>query len=742
MKKQLLSLALVLSFSVVAISQQKLHGFQEKEKPSKQLYQTKHSAKKEFSFFSQNQENTCIQQSSKQGKSSIEPNFSIEGTWGTLYNVETGKDQHFKQTYVKINENYMDKFLSTTITFMDDDFNDLNPIEIEMPENTNDLRLEGERNSSYFFMYIQYFEGGMGPDYRVSEILVIADDGTIVQRFKHRNGILFFDNDLVVLDFDDDKEFYTLYFHNSVSFAEEHQIAVPQELTMPLGGSVLTINEFEGEEYLILSYYENEFLDEYMIMNPDNRLCLDIYNTQYELEKEVRMNLIYPEQNGIYPEPAFGIFRPDYNITRNLFNDDDKWEFVLPYYTDTWMYGQWYSFYVINEDGEILKSFDDYRIIDYFERYDIEGFDNQLTFIARNDAGGEELIFFNIDSWSIDFSFPAMYNDDLLSAYAERIKIGDNFEYIIGLGYLEQVEDIYYGVIKRYDRSGEETAKILLPLGELETDEGLGFQPSFSKTTLNPYVFDTDEEIDYIYAKFSSINGTSVNIAKDNATEPYFILSRDAQNRAPMTYGFLYDEQTNAPFKMYHILSHYSSGSNTLFYDLPLISHNIDAVTIQVTTNNPNENAEGAVVKIENAGMFKLYETEVNNSGEAIFENVEAGSYTMLITKSAYHDLNTEITVSEDEIEFGPYQLMYIPDVSIKKNTVSMLNVYPNPTTNKVVIENAENISSVRVFDITGKLLKEGVNIDSFRVEIDFSILGNGVYIVNVDGEIVKVVKR
>ena len=69
--------------------------------------------------------------------------------------------------------------------------------------------------------------------------------------------------------------------------------------------------------------------------------------------------------------------------------------------------------------------------------------------------------------------------------------------------------------------------------------------------------------------------------------------------------------------------------------------------------------------------------------------------------------------------------------------------VYPNPTTGELKIQNEGlEISTVLIFDMTGRLIQEIKNINNTEVNIDMSTYSEGVYFLNVDGQNIKVVKQ
>ena len=59
-----------------------------------------------------------------------------------------------------------------------------------------------------------------------------------------------------------------------------------------------------------------------------------------------------------------------------------------------------------------------------------------------------------------------------------------------------------------------------------------------------------------------------------------------------------------------------------------------------------------------------------------------------------------------------------------------------------ITIYGIDNMSSIRIYDITGKIFKPEINsIDSKVFEINLSELPSGIYIINADGNSIKIRK-
>src|SRR5690606_2774187 len=65
---------------------------------------------------------------------------------------------------------------------------------------------------------------------------------------------------------------------------------------------------------------------------------------------------------------------------------------------------------------------------------------------------------------------------------------------------------------------------------------------------------------------------------------------------------------------------------------------------------------------------------------------------------------------------------IYHPDTKSNK-----FRIYPNPTPGQFNIISPEHISNIRIFDLTGRLIKQ-----SYDTEIDISNQSSGLYIVEI----------
>ena len=125
-----------------------------------------------------------------------------------------------------------------------------------------------------------------------------------------------------------------------------------------------------------------------------------------------------------------------------------------------------------------------------------------------------------------------------------------------------------------------------------------------------------------------------------------------------------------------------------------------------------------------------------NESQEPLFEDEENGNYklsnesTLIDAGTAYFEFNGQIIIDLDEDEYygaapdiGAYENYNF--VGINNNTVTNLDVYPNPMKNSVLLITDKEIEKIQLFDINGILVKE--NRDSKYLHVQ-DLVG-GVYI-------------
>lgn len=78
-------------------------------------------------------------------------------------------------------------------------------------------------------------------------------------------------------------------------------------------------------------------------------------------------------------------------------------------------------------------------------------------------------------------------------------------------------------------------------------------------------------------------------------------------------------------------------------------------------------------------------------------------------------------------IAFDDVKITKQPGLNVTDSQKNQIKIYPNPTSDFIKIENVKNLNIIRIFDLTGKLVKESIS-----PEIDVKSLLKGQYILNI----------
>ena len=156
--------------------------------------------------------------------------------------------------------------------------------------------------------------------------------------------------------------------------------------------------------------------------------------------------------------------------------------------------------------------------------------------------------------------------------------------------------------------------------------------------------------------------------------------------------------------------------------------------TLRIAISNGTE-----IVEIDKQGYnFSLFGVWV-----PVFKKVSdyllPTSTMQIFIQTSDYDLTNNITNAA-------FDSFYITDGSPLNskdynNETQIVNIYPNPFINKIIIEGVNQKSSIYLFSIEGKKLKFEIDFNTKSAVINSSNLSSGVYLLHVDGEVFTVVK-
>lgn len=190
------------------------------------------------------------------------------------------------------------------------------------------------------------------------------------------------------------------------------------------------------------------------------------------------------------------------------------------------------------------------------------------------------------------------------------------------------------------------------------------------------------------------------------------------------------------------------------------------SVTVTLTVSDPSGNTDTctAIVTIEdNLGpTFDCYNDEtvlfdagqtyytlpdyVTNGSVTATDNCSTG-LTILQSPSSgtqlaegTHEISFESTDDEGNTSTCSFEITVVPELGIEDTPFSKgIVIYPNPSSEKInIVSKNQNITSISVVDITGKVLVNLKNIDLEQTSIDISSFSKGIYFINLNEKATK----
>ena len=181
-------------------------------------------------------------------------------------------------------------------------------------------------------------------------------------------------------------------------------------------------------------------------------------------------------------------------------------------------------------------------------------------------------------------------------------------------------------------------------------------------------------------------------------------------------------------------------------------SHN---VTFELRDNNSQVIEDKAIFLQTGLNTLQLdfdmpimndLELGVSGTGSDLFRNNSGASYPYLLGNLAsitgnsspyagdtnYHYFFYNLNIQESCLSnFSATNAVFVTPSQINNFETSIVDVYPNPSADKVFIVSKNNISSLKIFDLSGKLCYVD-NTISDQHEVDISEFSKGIYTINV----------
>ncbi len=441
--------------------------------------------------------------------------IEVDG-WGIITNLDTDGDVFY--SFKRPTQT------SAEIKTYDNDLSVVDSFTLEIPESANQVQVLNHYSSNFFnddaskefLIYLHYFDEEIpGPDGQIWEVWVVNDEGEVLQTLNATSVDTKIDaegNKKLFTYFDNDEDVVIKSFDVS-TWEVVDTYSFETDLIHFFMGSPFDFVNIEGEDFIVIAHYKHLYLDnDTMQIFPDNNLLIKILDLDFNEVKSISLDIDtrYPGAEDLLPMAQFGMFYKEdkYDVSKNIFNADDKFEVVYGiYYFDMMNDTEWSNFILANEDGEILKVLKEFLIDSFMDMNSIEGHDNQIGFLMGEGGQATTLGFFDIESWEMVKTFSAEHNGDLLSSKFNRIAHEDTYHYVIGLGEPDMVGSTIYGVISEYEISGEEFKRHSFELPE----NVVLFDPMLTSYSLTPNLYTEDQGQHFMYVYKEQVpNGSAI----------------------------------------------------------------------------------------------------------------------------------------------------------------------------------------------------------------------------------------
>lgn len=284
----------------------------------------------------------------------------------------------------------------------------------------------------------------------------------------------------------------------------EHTFYVDEELTYYSEGSFFNVCVVGGEPYYAISHYEKPYVSGYdntgnPIATADNPYVIETYDRYFSLVGDTVKVPISKPSDALYRMAAFNMMGDD-DLSQGYFSTGEGLDYVVTY-SDYILSSDGdksrYSFVVFNDKGDSLKTVCSDVYNTYGMLAPVKGQPDQMMFMQEKD-GVQQVAMVNLPTCEESAVMPSTINGETISTDLNRYPDGKGgYDYVVKLGYAAADADgnaiarlgWYDGKtlqLKRY------TSFNLGPNGEM-------FTPNLTDQVLNPYLFDTDDQLEYIY---------------------------------------------------------------------------------------------------------------------------------------------------------------------------------------------------------------------------------------------------
>ncbi|MEE1337766.1 MAG: T9SS type A sorting domain-containing protein [Muribaculaceae bacterium] len=305
-------------------------------------------------------------------------------------------------------------------------------------------------------------------------------------------------------------EIYSKPGWNATSAQLKKTFSVPNKLAEYQVGGVLNVFEIDNSLYYVLSQYEKEYLDPAsyeepwdMIPTADNNFVSTIYDMNFK--KVGTVTIPVESISKVLVQYGVGLFGYK-DLSKNFWDNSDNLSLVVA--TTNFVINteeEAIRFDVYDTEGNKVKTIAE-NVNNWMNMYDIPGESAQMAFLSTD---GTTMSMVNIPSCETEVVFEAEIDGTIISTNVDRYPVGDSYQYVMGLPAPEV--DSEGNVYQRYawiNRNVTIDRIVKFNLG----DTNANWTPLVIGEVMNPYLFDTDSQREYIFIANQRETATSSNM--------------------------------------------------------------------------------------------------------------------------------------------------------------------------------------------------------------------------------------
>lgn len=514
-----------------------------------------------------------------------EPDAMLNAANWSVLEHENGAYWFFTQEYDIVNDWY---YSGSDFTVYNDKMQQQAVIHFDAPEGEtcNYIMPFGMVTNKFFDIddktwEIMVYVHCITPDYvGKSYIYVVDNKGNVKQKFDGYSaqfieyGVGYNAQKRLLIGCEDPyKGLYSVSVYKKASWggemAMEHTFELDSELTNYSDGPAVNAYTIDNEPYYTTNHYEKPYIKDFdttgePIVTPNNNYVVEIYNGKFEKIATVSDPVeILPKG---YSMRTFGYF--SYNDLNRSFNTDGsnrldaivtKENYLFDTSDDTYLFG----WNIYNEDNELINQLGD-RTVDWWELNPIKGQSDQVAMYTIDEEGSGHIEVYDLPSCELAAGFDDTVEGLPLSTSFDRVPVEGGYDYVCGInqGFLDDKGNIL-GVVAWITPDGRLDKRVNFNLGP----HAQYFTMALSSMTLNPYIFNTDDELEYLYqVKVSRNDGTDalddIIVVADSEGNEIRRFSSDHTYNTLSACDVLYDAEHNPFF----LIAYYDADYNDAHY--------------------------------------------------------------------------------------------------------------------------------------------------------------------------------